>query len=85
MIYCRSAGNEHIAKSHHRCQSAALAGNGTYQAHEASAARTQVQALLQQQAAVADQLQQLSRERDEATNRLKSVSSEAEAHEDLAT
>jgi hypothetical protein len=52
---------------------AALAGTGIYEAHQASRMRAQVQAIQQQQAAIADQLQQVQLERDDATNQLNSL------------
>jgi len=55
---------------------AAVVGTGIYQARQASTLRTQVQTLQQQQAPFAAQLQQLQRERDEATNRLAAVNDE---------
>ncbi|MGD0745658.1 MAG: hypothetical protein ABSA45_10935 [Verrucomicrobiota bacterium] len=52
---------------------AAAIGTGIYEAHQASHLREQNQTLQQQQAPLADQLQQLQRERDDATNRLGSL------------
>jgi RNA polymerase sigma factor (sigma-70 family) len=49
---------------------AAAVGTGIYEARQASTLRTQVQTLQQQQAPSAEQIRQLQRERDEATNRL---------------
>ena len=49
---------------------AAAIGTGIYGTRQASAMRTQVQTLLQQQAAVADQNAQLTRERDTAASQL---------------
>ena len=49
---------------------AVLAGAGIYEAHQTSQLRDQVQMLQQQQAPLAGQIQQLQRERDDATNRL---------------
>ncbi len=49
---------------------AALAGAGIYEARQAAQLRGQVQTLQQQQMPLAEQIQQLQRERDEATNRL---------------
>lgn len=49
---------------------AAVAGMGIYEASQASQLRQQNQALQQQQLTLAEQLRQLQRERDEATNRL---------------
>jgi RNA polymerase sigma factor (sigma-70 family) len=47
-----------------------VAGTGIYQAHQASTLRAQVQNLQEQQVPLAEQLQQLQRDRDDATNRL---------------
>ena len=55
---------------------AAAVGAGIYEAHQASTLRSQVQTLQQQQAPLAEQIRQLQRERDDATNRL--TSSQAE-------
>ena len=49
---------------------AVLAGAGLYQARQAAHLRTDLAALQQQQAQGTARLQQLQRERDEATNRL---------------
>jgi RNA polymerase sigma factor (sigma-70 family) len=49
---------------------AALAGTGLYEARQASQWHEQVQTLQRQQAPLADQLRQMQRERDDATNRL---------------
>ena len=49
---------------------AALAGGGIYAARQAVQLHDQVQMLQQQQAPLAGQIQQLQRERDDATNRL---------------
>jgi len=49
---------------------AVVAGTGIYEAHQAAQLRGQVQTLRQQQAPLTEQLQQLQRERDDATNRL---------------
>jgi RNA polymerase sigma factor (sigma-70 family) len=49
---------------------AVFAGAGIYEAHEAAQLRSQVQTLRQQQAPLAEQIQQLQRERDDATNRV---------------
>jgi RNA polymerase sigma factor (sigma-70 family) len=49
---------------------AAAVGTGVYEARHTSRLSDQVQTLRQQQAPLAEQVQQLSRERDEATNRL---------------
>lgn len=58
---------------------AALAGTGIYQARQAAQLRAQVQTLQQVQSPFAQQVQQLQRERDEATNRLASMSDENES------
>ncbi|MBI5383608.1 MAG: sigma-70 family RNA polymerase sigma factor [Verrucomicrobia bacterium] len=49
---------------------AVLAGAGIYEARQASTLRNQVQTFQQQQAPLAEQIEQLQRERDAATNRL---------------
>ncbi|HAO77440.1 MAG TPA: hypothetical protein DCQ92_00415 [Verrucomicrobia subdivision 3 bacterium] len=49
---------------------AALAGAGIYQARQAAQLREQNQTLQQSQAPLAEQIRQLQRERDDATNRL---------------
>jgi RNA polymerase sigma factor (sigma-70 family) len=49
---------------------AAAVGAGIYEARQASTLRTQVQTLQQQQAPLAEQIRELQRERDDATNRL---------------
>jgi RNA polymerase sigma factor (sigma-70 family) len=49
---------------------AAAVSTGIYQAHQASTLRSQVQTLQQEQAPLTGQIEQLTRERDEATNRL---------------
>ena len=49
---------------------AVIAGAGIYEARQASQLREQNQTLQQQQAPLAEQIQQLQRERDDATNRL---------------
>ena len=49
---------------------AVLAGAGIYEARQAAQLRQQNQTLQQQQAPLAEQIQQLQRERDDATNRL---------------
>jgi len=49
---------------------AAAVGTGIYEARQASHLRNQVQTLQQRQAPLGEQVQQLQRERDEATNRL---------------
>jgi RNA polymerase sigma factor (sigma-70 family) len=48
----------------------AAVGAGVFEAHQASQLQNQVQTLQQQQAPLADRVQQLQRERDDATNRL---------------
>ena len=55
---------------------AVVAGAGIYEAHRASTLRNQVQNLQQQQAPLAEQLRQLQRERDAATNRLAALTEE---------
>jgi RNA polymerase sigma factor (sigma-70 family) len=55
---------------------AVVAGAGIYEARQASQLREQNQALQQQQAPLADQLRQLQRERDNATNRLAALADE---------
>ena len=52
---------------------AVVAGAGIYQAHQAAQLREQNQTLQQQQGPLAEQLRQLQRERDDATNRLASI------------
>jgi RNA polymerase sigma factor (sigma-70 family) len=54
----------------------AAVGAGIYEAHQASTLRTQVQTLQRQELPLTEQMQQLQRERDEATNRLAAVSNE---------
>src|SRR5580765_6373906 len=49
---------------------AVAVGAGVYEANQAAGARAQARTLQQQQAPLADQIQQLQRERDDATNRL---------------
>jgi RNA polymerase sigma factor (sigma-70 family) len=49
---------------------AVVAGAGIYEAHQAAQLREQNQTLQQQQAPLAKQIQQLQRDRDEATNRM---------------
>jgi RNA polymerase sigma factor (sigma-70 family) len=49
---------------------AVLAGAGIYEAHQTSQLRDQVQTLQQQQAPLADEIRELQRQRDDATNRL---------------
>ena len=53
-----------------------VAGVAIYQAHQASQLREQNQTLQQQLAPLADQVQQLQHERDQATNRLAGMSEE---------
>ena len=55
---------------------AAAVGTGIYQAHQAAKLRTKNQTLQQQQAPLNGQIQQLQRERDEATSRLASLADE---------
>ena len=55
---------------------AVVAGAGIYEARQASQLREQNQALQQQQAPLADQLRQLQRERENATNRLAALADE---------
>ena len=55
---------------------AAAAGAGIFEAHQAAQLRGQVQTLQQQQAPLAEQIQQLQRERDDATNRLAGMAEE---------
>jgi RNA polymerase sigma factor (sigma-70 family) len=65
----------------HKTLLAALAvavSTGIYQARQTSHLRGQVQTLRQQQSPLAEQLQQLTRERDEATNRLAQEAHSAE-------
>ena len=57
---------------------AVLAGAGIYEAHQSSQLRDQVQTLQQQQAPLAEQIRQLQRERDDATNRLANLLAENE-------
>ncbi len=54
----------------------AVAGTGIFEAHQASQLREQNQMLQQQQAPLAEQIQQLQRERNDATNRLASLLAE---------
>jgi len=49
---------------------AAAVGTGIYEARQASRLREQVQTLQQQQAPLAEQIQQLTREREDASNKL---------------
>jgi len=55
---------------------AVLAGTGIYEARQAAQLRAQNQTLQQQQTPLAGQIQQLQRERDDATNRLASLADE---------
>ena len=55
---------------------AVLAGAGIYEAHHASQLREQNQTLQQQQAPLAEQIRQLQRERNDATNRLANLLAE---------
>jgi hypothetical protein len=55
---------------------AVLTGAGVYEARQAAQLRQQNQTLQQQQTPLAEQLQQLQRERDDATNRLASLLAE---------
>ncbi|MGA9780256.1 MAG: sigma-70 family RNA polymerase sigma factor [Limisphaerales bacterium] len=54
----------------------AAVGTGAYEGHQASQLREQNQTLLQQQAPLATQIQQLQRERDDATNQLANLLAE---------
>ncbi len=54
----------------------AAVGTGTYEAHQASQLRSQVQTLQQQQAPLAEQIRQLQQERDDATNQLAGLETE---------
>ena len=58
---------------------AVVAGAGVYEARQAAQLRQQNQALQQQQAPLADQFQQMQRERDAATNRLAGLAAELAA------
>ncbi|HSY17657.1 MAG TPA: sigma-70 family RNA polymerase sigma factor [Candidatus Acidoferrales bacterium] len=55
-------------------------GTGIYEAHQAAQLRDQVQILQQQQAPLAGQIEQLQRERDEAMNRIASLSKKPAPH-----
>ena len=57
---------------------AVLAGAGIFEARQASQFREQVQTLRQQQAPLAEQISQLQRQRDDATNRLTALIAENE-------
>ena len=54
----------------------AAVGTGVYEARQVSQLGEQVQALHQQQAPLTEQIQQMQRERDDATNRLASLANE---------
>ena len=56
----------------------AAVGTGIFEAHQASQLHGQVQALQQQQAPLAEQIQELQRERDDVTNRLAGLLAENE-------
>ena len=56
---------------------AATIGTGIYEAHQAAQLRDQNQALQQRQAPLAEQIRQLQRERDDATNRLAGLLAES--------
>jgi RNA polymerase sigma factor (sigma-70 family) len=58
---------------------AIVAGAGIYEAHQASQLRERVQTLEQQQAPLADQIQQLQHERDRATNQVAGMTEELAA------
>ena len=55
---------------------AVLAGAGIYEAHQAAQLQNQIQTLQQQQAPLVEQIRQLQRARDDATNQLASLASE---------
>ncbi len=55
---------------------AVAAGAGIFEAHQAAQLRGQNQTLQQQQAPLAEQIRQLQRERDDATNRLARITAE---------
>ena len=55
---------------------AASVGTGVYEAHQASTLQSQIQTLRQQQSPLAEQIGQLQRERDDATNRLTALTEE---------
>ena len=55
---------------------AVAVGAGIYEAKQSAVARAQVRMLRQQQAPLADQIQQLQREKDEAANRLTTLAEE---------
>jgi RNA polymerase sigma factor (sigma-70 family) len=56
----------------------AAIGTGIFEAHQAAQLQNQIQTLQQQQAPLAEQIRQLQRERDDATNRLASSHEENE-------
>ncbi len=60
---------------------AVFAGVGIYETREASNGRAEIEALKRQQAPLADQIQQLQRERREAQNRLAQLSAELAKNE----
>jgi hypothetical protein len=55
----------------------ATVGVGVYEAKQAANARSEARALQEQQAPLADQITQLQKERDDATNRLAALASDA--------
>ena len=55
---------------------AGIASAGIYESRQASTLRSQVQTLQQQEAPLAEQIRQLQRERDEATNQLAALAEE---------
>jgi RNA polymerase sigma factor (sigma-70 family) len=57
---------------------AAAIGTGVYQGRQASTYRTQVQTLVQQQAPSSEEIRQLQEERDNATNKLVTLTEEVE-------
>jgi RNA polymerase sigma factor (sigma-70 family) len=57
---------------------AVVAGAGIYEAHQAAQLQNQIQTLQQQQTSSTEQLRQLQRERDDATNRLTALIAENE-------
>ena len=58
-------------------------GTGIYEARRASSARADVGTLQQQQTLLTEQIQQLQRERDDATNRLVSLAHERDSNTEL--
>src|SRR5438093_2734173 len=54
----------------------AAVGTGIYEAHQVSTLHSQVRSLQQQQSLMAGQIQQLRRERDDASNRLRLLAGE---------